>query len=338
MNAAQVAAAATFAEFDLACRRSAPNVLDSVFFLYMTEDDAKAGVNAKATGFIVSVGDGNWLSKDWDYYGVTTWHAAVRDGNSIIRINREDGGTDILPFDPCDWHFIPGGDDVAVVPLQFDNNVHRAGSVSSSLFAGKIDAEWRRNQHGIGVGDDVFMLGLFVDHEGHATNTPKARFGNISMMAAADAPIEQPNGYKGESYILDMHSRDGFSGSPVFMYRTFGGDLTAPSEVHLPNLDSLPLRGGATLRSKPIFAFLGMHWGQFSEPMEVLERAESSKPQYLKGRSGMTCVIPSWKILEVLNLPKFRDARAARRAAKDPKKSADGIAAESAAPTKKEGR
>src|SRR5205823_82762 len=69
-------------------------------------------------------------------------------------------------------------------------------------------------------------IGLFVDHDGVTTNVPSARFGNISMLPNKNATIEQPTNYRGESYVVDMHSRTGFSGSPVFVYRTFGSDLT----------------------------------------------------------------------------------------------------------------
>jgi len=76
----------------------------------------------------------------------------------------------------------------------------------------------------IGLGDGVFMIGRFIDHAGEGTNYPAARFGNISIMPTM---IDLGDGYGGECYCLDMHSRTGYSGSPVFVYRTSNTNLDA---------------------------------------------------------------------------------------------------------------
>jgi hypothetical protein len=65
---------------------------------------------------------------------------------------------------------------------------------------------------------------------------------------------------------------------------------------------------------------LGVHWGQFPEPWELTgqskpDAAKASKESlvidggYVKGLSGMTLVVPVWRIMEVLNLPKFKEQR-----------------------------
>ena len=71
----------------------------------------------------------------------------------------------------------------------------------------------------IGPGDDAFMVGRFVSHQGLNKSVPAVRFGNISM---DPAPIKQVNGELADSYCIDMRSRPGYSGSPVFVYRTPG--------------------------------------------------------------------------------------------------------------------
>jgi hypothetical protein len=70
-----------------------------------------------------------------------------------------------------------------------------------------------------------------------------------------------------------------------------------------------------------MFRLLGIHFGQFSERWKIAESAIddaeaegnalgiSPDKAYVVGVSGMTCVAPSWKILELLNQPKFRDQR-----------------------------
>jgi hypothetical protein len=81
----------------------------------------------------------------------------------------------VLEFEPHDWEFEPGGPDVAVMPLGLQQLEESIASVQTEPFV--------RPQHRLTVGDDVFMLGLFVDHAGISTNNPAARFGNISMQS-----------------------------------------------------------------------------------------------------------------------------------------------------------
>jgi hypothetical protein len=68
---------------------------------------------------------------------------------------------------------------------------------------------------------------------------------------------------------------------------------------------------------------LGIHFAQFPESWELHYEGNGSKTTkskrkrthlitdgaYVEGMSGMTCVIPAWKILEVLNLDKFKEQR-----------------------------
>jgi hypothetical protein len=175
------------------------------------------------------------------------------------------------------------------------------------------DESWVNNNQ-IGFGDDVFMLGLFLDETGTAIELPKARFGNISAMPSRYTQIEQENGENHPSIIMDMHSRGGHSGSPVFIYRTLGANLDRA------NTTSIGLTEG------PLFKFFGVHWGQFPETLTLKSGEE------VKGWSGMTCAIPSWRLAAPLNLPKIKEHRAMReeRQAKDasiPKNSAQGESA-----------
>ena len=166
------------------------------------------------------------------------------------------------------------------------------------------------------------MIGLFVDHDGATMNVPSARFGSISMMPNDKATIKQSTGYKGPSFVVDMHSRQGFSGSPVFAYRTFGNDLAdiaADFEFH----EFKTSRGfGDTVSGKfrvdNLLKLLGIHWGQFPEkwelkPGEKIEEARKAslitEGGYVEGMSGMTCVIPAWHILEVLQMPSIKTPR-----------------------------
>ena len=315
--------------------RVLPGVIEGVFYLYATEDNARQGISPGGTGFIVShqyEDDGRSFVQ---HYGVTNWHV-LSNGFSVVSLNRRDGSTDAFPFGPEEWESIPCGPDVAVIALDIDQGIHAANSVSTHTFVTRRES--------LTVGDDVFMVGLFLDHAGISTNTPMARFGHISMLANPRATIEQPRNYHGQSFVIDIHSRTGYSGSPVYVYRTPFSDLSAtfPSldvkvsarqiSGQLGDLEYFPSRDIDVELKLPhtLFALLGIHWAQFSERWEIknpelINPAEESslvrEGAYIDGLSGMTCVIPAWEIMEVLNLPKLDAAR--KQKAKLRRKAAD---------------
>lgn len=294
--------------------------IESVFFLYKNRQDAESGTNAEGTGFVVDYRG--------QYFGVTNRHVAVSGFASVIRLNTTSGGADILEFDPADWETIAGGDDIAVVPLELNRSLHKVSAIHTDLFLPE------HHHHDIGVGDDVFMIGLFVNHEGKQKNNPLARFGNISMMADAQSPINS-NGQDYESFIIDMHSRSGFSGSPVFVYRTFGGDLENPTSGHSVRIPAVEIRRGIErkggflgndldsldgagrtielkMQSKIVLYLLGIHWMQFPEPwrlengdapfVESPAKYPGMEAKHIKGMSGMTGVAPAWKIMRVIEM------------------------------------
>jgi hypothetical protein len=266
-------------------------------YLYRTVEEARAGGEYGGTGFIVGVPSA--VDPKVHYtYAVTNWHVAVQDGFPVIRIATQNGAApDIFDFDSSEWFFVPGGGDVAVVPIRLNTKLHDFRFISTNMFFTKelIQAK------SVGPGEDVFMVGRFVDWDGLDQNLPSVRFGNISMMPGPK--IYQPNKSEGESYILDMHSRTGYSGSPVFVYRTVGQDLSSG------NLDM----------SNQFIGLLGIHWGQFPEVWEIQDAGPtptasvavpvSADKKTIRGLSGMTLVAPAWGIIETLNIDKLRKSR-----------------------------
>jgi len=272
------------------------DVLDVVFFLYQSVEDAQNGRKFGGTGFLVSLPT-PWPGHSHDY-AITNWHVAIQGGASVIRLNTMDGQTEILEFGPEDWYFIPKFHDIAALPLSIKPH-HKAKILEDSF----LSTEEFLSEKEIGPGDDVMMIGRFVDYDGIQTNKPAIRFGHISM---ADASIRQPNGFDGGSFVIDMHSRTGFSGSPVFVYRTLGSEFL--------NFQKKILTGASHT-----MALLGIHWGQFPELWELHEKRVTNAVDetslivdggYVDGLSGMTCVSPAYAIRRVLDLPKLQSIRA----------------------------
>lgn len=268
--------------------------LELAFYLYPSKEAALTGGEFGGTGFFVSVPT---VSPEQVFvYAVTNWHVAVQSGASVIRINRRDGATEIFDAGPEDWMFDPRLD-IAVLPLRLDPDVHKFKAAPVHLLL----TEQIVSEREVGPGDDVFMVGRFVDLDGGAINSPSVRFGNLST---SPTPVKQPNGKVANSYCIDMHSRSGYSGSPVFVYRTPGQDLT---------------KGGIHVGGPNNFMFLlGIHYAQFPEVWEIGEtkhlQPANSVPlvtdgRYVKGLSGMTLALPAWRIVEVLNMPKLQAHR-----------------------------
>ena len=279
-------------------------LLNTAFFLYGSVDDARRGKRAGGTGFLVAFPSERWPDHLHHVYGVTNWHNPCRVGASVLRVNSVSGPPEIVDRDPSEWHFVPGpqGYDIAVIALDdvLNPKLHRVDALGPSFFLSADDIKKLQ----IDAAEDVFMLGRFIDYDGIEVNEPSVRFGNISIM---QAPIEQPNGCRRPSHVIDMHSRTGYSGSPVFVYRTPGAIFAKANTI---------MGGGHILK------LLGVHWGQFPERWEVKhnEMRSSSEEgwppapiiregEYVKGLSGMTCVCPAAAIMEVLNLPNLNKLR-----------------------------
>jgi hypothetical protein len=280
-----------------------PQVLDCSFYLYETVEQAKRGTEFGGTGFFI--GYPTDRPEQVLPYAVTNKHVAVRDGFSVIRINKIGGGTDIFDFDASEWEFCPAGNDLAVITpslLRLRGDMHQVTTIPVNMFVEKSDLSIST----FAAGEDIFMVGRFVDHDGAAKNVPAARFGNISTLPQI---IAQPTGAKDlESFILDIHSRTGYSGSPVFVYRTHGSDLT----TNALNVSA----------SGHFIKLLGLHWGQFPEKWELKDKEKkkealnevaplqlSDNEKYVEGWSGMTLAIPAWAIREFLDRAKFARER-----------------------------
>ena len=188
--------------------RIPPKVLDCVCYLYENEEDARVGRKFGGTAFFVTVPSRN--GGLGHIYAVTNRHLACQY-TSILRVNTHDGEPDIFPFEPDQWHFDPRFD-IAVIPVPLRSGFHRFSVMPTLGLITSKESDARK----IGPGDDVFMVGRFVDHDGGPTNRPAVRFGNISVMPA---PIMQEKIGMADAFCIDLHSRSSYSGSPVFVYR-----------------------------------------------------------------------------------------------------------------------
>ncbi len=110
----------------------------------------------------------------------------------------------------------------------------------------------------LAIQSGIFDQGIQLEEKEIAALVPPSDWRGRASFVMAKLNLEKllvmedgiyTHGVIRESYCVDMHSRSGFSGSPVFVYRTPGGDFSEKGVINLSRF----------------MMFLGIHWGQFPE-------------------------------------------------------------------------
>jgi hypothetical protein len=179
-------------------------------------------------------------------------------------------------------------DDISAFLISLTEASRFSSGIPTSLFVREIEV----TEGDIGPGDDVFMLGRFVTHDGGLRNQPSVRFGNISMI-----PADLQHPYLGvqESFVVEMRSISGYSGSPAFVFTTFlsGG---------LEGAKRRPM-------TESYLALLGIDWGHIDSKAPLYKDDGSLHPErlHVKSSTAMSGVVPAWKIARLLE--KLREQR-----------------------------
>jgi hypothetical protein len=171
-------------------------------------------ISYRGTGFCMAV-PAEKVPPAWFGYIVTAKHVAIhfKDKEFYVRANTPDGRSiDIKAPKETKWFFHPTDDaaDVAICRFDVSPGIIDAQSIPPTA----IVREDTRKLLGLGVGEQVFIVGLFVYHKGNKKNIPIVRVGNIAMNP--DERIKTSMGEM-EAYLIEARSIGGLSGSPVFV-------------------------------------------------------------------------------------------------------------------------
>lgn len=259
------------------------NYLDCAVYLYPSEKAAREGERAGGSGFMFAIRSKR-LDDLFFPYIVTNSHV-IREGNSLtVRINNVNNGHVILQSEPHHWFHHPDGDDIAVMPVGLHPNIYKI----TWMVEGQLLTKEAIDRFNIGIGDDVVMVGRFINHEGRERNLPALRFGNVSMMPLE--PIKHPTrGINQECFLVEMRSIGGYSGSPCI--------IVYDSSMPRPGILTNPLQRQLN------FWLLGINCGHIQDYYKVIEETGEEHPEKLrvKMNTNMSIVIPAWKIGELLN-------------------------------------
>jgi len=143
-------------------------------------------------------------------------------------------------------------------------------------------------EHGAGIGDEVMMIGRFINREGIQYNSPTARFGHIAQMAGD--PIDAQE----EAILCEVRSIGGYSGSPVFVVpnRSYG-------------------RPGKRLPEDRVI-ILGVDFCHINDFADARDEGGRRMPHIrVPVNTGMAGVVPAWKLYELLMCQELVDQRTA---------------------------
>lgn len=222
---------------------------------------------------------------------VTAKHVADLIGaDFVIGFNGKDGKPLFVKNGGVPWYFHPtepDSVDVAVMPFASARiREYDLSPIPIQIFAD----EDRIREFDIGLGDEIFSVGLFTKYFGLTALVPIVRTGNIAMMPKEPVPL----GRFGltEAYLAEGRSIGGLSGSPVFCRNT----VKMPGVAHDGQLKYVAGVGQIHL--------LGLVHGHWDLPVDFPESERSEAVNM-----GVSIVIPAKKILETLNGPDLVRAR-----------------------------
>jgi hypothetical protein len=280
--------------------------LDCSIYLYQSEDEARAGVSSGGSGFLAAIPG---YGRDWQLegrcpqpdfyhcYAVTNAHVAQK--SPVVRLNRVATSTtgsrvSVIPLTAADWTESTGHD-IAVAPIPYAEG-NRYFFIASTAFLTQGIA----TANDVGIGDETFMVGRFINHEGKQQNNPSVRWGHVSMMPVE--VVDDPADPKAREmcFAVEMRSLPGYSGSPVFV-RPF----STPKLISRPHF-IVPDPGTNTAvyaERWPVDSVPAGPWLLGIQSIAVVDFVEHKG---VKHNTGMCGAIPAWHILDLLNTEKMR--------------------------------
>jgi len=280
--------------------RLSPVILDSTLFLCRNrrQESGELRPVPVATGFLVSFPIKDNPPADV-YYVVTARHVVEDDRVApiFVRANKADGTSAYYSTAGLEW-FVHDAADVAVHLLTFDDAL-AVRCLAPRRFVVGPDYSFQttiRAHNGqvvthkerILTGDEVAVVGLFVQDFGTTVNLPIARFGHIARMpSVVHTPRWRGDTHRSPAYLVECTSWAGMSGSPVFWFQKVYHSI----------------QDGATAKTREqmIPALVGLISGHVNRKSEwQVEREDKTETITADLNTGVAVVTPSTALFELL--------------------------------------
>jgi hypothetical protein len=250
-----------------------------------------ADLSFQMAGSVFLLGGMDDNRQEHPVYAVTARH--VIEGirklgltTTCLRLNTLDGENKWFQVPMEEWFFHPSEDscDVAIIPfpilpvLNLDHLI-----LPYSLCA----TEQKMKANEVGLGDEVFVTGLFRHHHGNRRNIPIIRVGNIACLTEEKVSTKSYGDI--DAYLIEARSIGGLSGSPVFL--NLGITRMIQGEIK-------------HAQSQPVFYLLGLIHGHYDVNIDSIDEIELDKTNYLspdRVNTGIAIVVPFHKINEVIS-------------------------------------
>jgi hypothetical protein len=145
-------------------------------------------------------------------YLVTARHsieqARVENAQLCIRLNKADGTSAVLNIErSAEWIVDDDdpGSDAALIQV---GNLHTLGIEFKTIPRGLLVTEAIVEEHGIGIGDDLAVVGLFTKRAGTTRNHPIVRTGVIAAMPGEPLTNRLTNA-PFDGYLMELRSIGG---------------------------------------------------------------------------------------------------------------------------------
>ena len=231
-------------------------------------------------------------------YIITAKHviAAIKsksiDGKVILRINRKNADVAYVDTDANDWFSNPDDPtDVAILDWMPDPD---SDFEISRIMSDMIQKDKVEPIEKVWPGDDVFIVGLFVNHAGRKRNTPIVRAGNIAMLADENEKIRTKHFSDMDAHLIESRSIGGLSGSPVYIHMT------------TPRIDD---SGHAMFGNMRYIYLFGLIHGHYDVALPDEDNVVDDELKEEIVNMGIAIVVPVKKIKETLNHPLLVKAR-----------------------------
>jgi hypothetical protein len=251
--------------------------LECVVYLYPDISSADAGKKVGGTGFIVRV-DLGFRETFQDFYYVVTNKHVIDGGSTCVRFNNVDGEHEAFDFDERNWIRSPDAG-LAIYPL-VDPDPNRL--VFRPITYNQFLTEDQLKHLKIGIGDEVFFAGRFMNAEGADKNRPSLRFGTIAQAHPTEIDNEL-------SFLVEARSIPGYSGSPVLVYSMRGSPRSVVPSVDVPVSE---------VAFGPLF--LGVDRAHILDVVDAEDERGNKLPFKIRTNTGMMAVVPFWKLSDLL--------------------------------------
>jgi hypothetical protein len=262
-------------------------VLKCVCFLCTrTTDNSINTFRYSGTGFFVTVKSAKHENAQFVYFVTARHNIQKASGPLYLRINTLSGDSEHLEI-KAPWIYPEkNGVDLAMLGWAPDRSLYDYRTIPSDILFSKEVLE----TESIGVGDELFCVGLFTYRHGAKQNYPIVRSGIIASMP--NEPFEDPKtAFKYDAYLAEVRSIGGLSGSPVF--------------VGLPDVINPT---GMKRARKKLFYLLGVIRGHWD-----LKRRETSldfaDEELREVNMGMAIVTPIEELSTMLGSPQIKMMR-----------------------------